>query len=101
MNGHSPGEQPDDRFLTADRRISVSTSCYAPEVIFRTCYAFTDRAYLWLEPGNEDSIVVSITRKSMEPDLEALAGDADDQSSEGKHAHVHRPTSHAAGWTGP
>lgn len=64
-----------DRFLAAERRVPVPTSCYPAEVIFRTCYAFTDRAYLWLEPGVEGEIVVSITRKSVETDLDAVIGE--------------------------
>jgi len=75
MDRHPPGDRSQDRFLTADRRVPVSTSCYPPEVVFRTCYAFTDRAYLWLEPGADGTIVVSITRKSTETNLEVLVGE--------------------------
>lgn len=62
-------------FLEAERRVPVSLRCYAREVVFRTCYAFTDRAYLWLEPQEDQSLIVAITRKSAETDLDAIVGE--------------------------
>jgi His-Xaa-Ser system protein HxsD len=41
----------------------VSTQTYPLEVIYRVCYAFTDRYYLWLEPHTGGDICVRITPK--------------------------------------
>jgi len=61
--------------LEADARFPVDTSCYPLAVIYRTCYAFTDRAYLWIEPNAGSSVTVSIKRKSGTADIGNLVGD--------------------------
>ena len=37
--------------------ILVDTRIYSLEVLFRTCYVFTDRSYLFLEPSNDPEII--------------------------------------------
>ena len=37
--------------------IFVDTKIYSLEVLFRTCYAFTDRCYLFLEPSDDPQII--------------------------------------------
>src|SRR4029450_4736548 len=49
--------------LIADVEIPIDLRLYPLEVVYRTCYSFTDRAYLWLHSLGPDKIVVAITRK--------------------------------------
>jgi His-Xaa-Ser system protein HxsD len=44
--------------------IFVSIRTYPLDVIYRVCYAFTDRYYLWLEPQANGDIGVRITPKA-------------------------------------
>ena len=45
--------------------LDVSTSAYPIEVIYRACYSFTARAYLFLEPGAHPGVIrVHIASKS-------------------------------------
>jgi len=60
-----------DKTLT----LEVDTAIYSLEALFRVCYAFTDRCYLFLEPGTTDTcVVVRITEKKPDFDLETVAG---------------------------
>ena len=62
--------------LKADWLLPVSIQCYSVSVIHRTCYAFTDRAYLWLEPANAgDHLTVAIAAKSNQENLDHLVGE--------------------------
>lgn len=61
-----------DKTLT----LEVDTAIYSLEVLFRVCYAFTDRCYLFLEPATKDtSVVVRITDKKPDLDLDTVAGE--------------------------
>jgi His-Xaa-Ser system protein HxsD len=61
-----------DKTLT----LEVDTAIYSLEALFRVCYAFTDRCYLFLEPAAKDtSVVVRITGKKPDLDLDTLAGE--------------------------
>lgn len=61
-----------DRTLT----LEVDTAIYSLEALFRVCYTFTDRCYLFLEPATKDkSVVVRITGKKPDSDLDAVAGE--------------------------
>jgi len=61
-----------DKTLT----LEIDTAIYSLEAIFRVCYAFTDRCYLFLKPGTTDtSVVVRITEKKPDFDLETVAGE--------------------------
>lgn len=56
--------------------ICVDTSVYSVEALFRVCYAFTDRCYLFLRPEEGSSVIrVMMTRKTPECDLRALVGE--------------------------
>jgi His-Xaa-Ser system protein HxsD len=61
-----------DKTLT----LEVDTAIYSLEALFRVCYAFTGRCYLFLEPATKDpSIVVRITGKKPDFDLDTVAGE--------------------------
>lgn len=61
-----------DKALT----IEVDTAIYSLEVLFRVCYAFTDRCYLFLEPATRDTrVLVRITGKKADLDLNTFAGE--------------------------
>jgi His-Xaa-Ser system protein HxsD len=56
--------------------VAVNTDLYSREALFRVCYQFTDRCYIYLSQ-EEDSptIQVRFTRKGPETDLNATAGE--------------------------
>ena len=61
-----------DKTLT----LEVDTAIYSLEALFRVCYAFTDRCYLFLEPATKDtSVVVRITDKKPDLDLDTVVGE--------------------------
>ena len=61
-----------DKTLT----LEVDTAIYSLEALFRVCYAFTDRCYLFLEPATKDtSVVVRITGKKPDLGLDTVAGE--------------------------
>ena len=61
-----------DKSLT----LEVDTAIYSLEALFRVCYSFTDRCYLFLEPATKDtSVVVQITSKRPDVDLNTIAGE--------------------------
>jgi His-Xaa-Ser system protein HxsD len=64
-------------YLTADGLcISVDTDLYSVDALFRVCYVFTDRCYLFLQPQIGSSVVnVRFTSKRSDCDLTTLAGD--------------------------
>ena len=56
--------------------VCVDTATYSLEALFRVCYAFTDKCYLFLRPENGSSVVrVMFTRKIPDCDLPSLAGE--------------------------
>jgi His-Xaa-Ser system protein HxsD len=65
------------RPLTDDSLVvGVDTTLYTLEALFRVCYLFTDRCYLFLSRGEGATAVeVRITRKSPESDLNVIAGE--------------------------
>lgn len=57
-------------------KIVVNTAIYPVEVLFRTCYTFTDRCYLFLEPDEEKNCVyIHISGKELSADVGAVAGE--------------------------
>lgn len=61
--------------LAPSHRLIVDVHCYPREVLFRTCYAFTDRCYIWLEPVDDDRVAVSLTSKDDRIVVEWLPGE--------------------------
>ncbi len=56
--------------------VCVDTAAYSLEALFRVCYVFTDRCYLFLRPEGSSSVIrVMFTRKSPDCDLPTLAGE--------------------------
>lgn len=54
--------------------IFVDTKIYSLEALFRTCYVFTDRCYLFLEPSNDPQIIaVRFASKSSDGALSITA----------------------------
>jgi len=74
VNASTPG------FDWADRQedalvLRVDCGLYSEEAIFRTCYVFTDRCYLFLQRELPNHIVVRLRRKHSSTDLERMCGD--------------------------
>lgn len=61
--------------LTADVRLPIDVLLYDRDVVLRTAYAYTDRAYIWLEAGEPGVLVVALARKHEGESIEALAGE--------------------------
>jgi His-Xaa-Ser system protein HxsD len=56
--------------------IPVDLRVYTQAVLFRVCYLFTDRCYLFLEPDKTLSVViVHLSSKSSTDDLAGIAGE--------------------------
>jgi His-Xaa-Ser system protein HxsD len=55
--------------------ICVDTTVYSLEALFRVCYAFTDRCYLFLQPEESSVVKVRFAGKTLDVDLAALAGE--------------------------
>lgn len=59
--------------------LEIDTSLFAPDAVFRTCYRFTDRCYLFLSrsPDQADRrvLVVSLATKVAASSLGAAVGD--------------------------
>lgn len=56
--------------------ITVDSDLYSREALFRVCYLFTDRCYLFLsQEENSPVIQVRFTRKNPDTDLNELAGE--------------------------
>ena len=53
----------DQAYETAELHILIDPNVYPLEVIYRVCYQFTDRYYLWLERRESGEICVHITPK--------------------------------------
>jgi len=55
--------------------LNINTKLYSTIALFRTCYLFTDRCYLYLCPGAGEDIEVYIKPKAEQYDPKGLAGD--------------------------
>lgn len=57
-------------------RIAVDTQLYSAEAVFRTCYLFTDRCYVFLAEGSDKRIIVRLSPKAgVQHVLADIAGD--------------------------
>lgn len=63
--------------LTIDSlSICVNIDLYSLEALFRVCYLFTDRCYLFLNQSEgSPEVEVRFTRKTPDSDLNAIAGE--------------------------
>jgi His-Xaa-Ser system protein HxsD len=61
--------------LTPAHRLIVDARCFPTKVLYRTCYAFTDRCYIWLEAVDNDRMAVSLTPKDDQIAVEQLPGE--------------------------
>lgn len=56
--------------------VAVNSNIYSREALFRVCYLFTDRCYLFLVQEENSSVVqVRFTRKGHDTDLNEIAGE--------------------------
>jgi His-Xaa-Ser system protein HxsD len=56
--------------------VAVNSDLYSREALFRVCYLFTDRCYLFLsQESSSSTIQVRFTRKSPDTDLNKMAGE--------------------------
>jgi len=55
-------------------RYCVNTALYSKEALFRACYQFTDRCYLFLEESDNDAITVEFRKRSASTDLKDVIG---------------------------
>lgn len=56
--------------------MTVNSDLYSREALFRVCYMFTDRCYLFLvQEANSPVIQVRFTRKSPNTEMNELAGE--------------------------
>jgi len=56
-------------------RLSVNTSLYTEGVIFRTCYAFTDRCSVLVDRLNPEHVLVELRKQAGSGSLKALAAE--------------------------
>ncbi len=55
--------------------LRVNTNLYARESLFRACYQFTDRCYLFLRPDGEHTVLVEIRARTASPPLSEVIGE--------------------------
>jgi His-Xaa-Ser system protein HxsD len=56
--------------------VAVNSDLYSREALFRVCYSFTDRCYLFLVQDEDSPVIrVRFTRKSPDTDLKEMAGE--------------------------
>lgn len=56
--------------------VCIDTAVYSLEALFRVCYAFTDRCYLFLQPEEGSSVIkVMFARKTPDWNLSSVAGE--------------------------
>jgi len=56
-------------------RLSIDTKLYPETCIFRTCYLFTDRAYVYMRSEQPDEVIVEFRAKQNSFDLTSVIGD--------------------------
>jgi His-Xaa-Ser system protein HxsD len=56
--------------------VYINTELYSLEALFRVCYSFTDKCYLFLEQAEDPAIIkVRFAKKDSTCDLSAIAGE--------------------------
>ena len=77
----SAGTKPDQiswllESSEAGLQICVNLKLYTPTSLFRVCYLFTDRCYLFLEPNKaQDEVTVHFSRRLPNADLAGIVGE--------------------------
>jgi His-Xaa-Ser system protein HxsD len=56
-------------------RLTLDTLLYPETAIFRTCYLFTDRTYIYLRTARPKEIVVEFRAKRGKEDLDSVVGE--------------------------
>ncbi len=56
-------------------RLSVNTSLYTEDAIFRTCYAFTDRCSVLVDRLDHEHVLVELRKREESASLKALGGE--------------------------
>ena len=59
--------------------LSVDTSIYSWSALFRACYKFTDRCYLYLRRDSANEVVVRFTPKCPETKVSTLIGEFENE----------------------
>jgi His-Xaa-Ser system protein HxsD len=59
--------------------LSIDTLLYPDEAVFRTCYAFTDRCYMFLQRDTEHTLRVQFRSRRQSVNLESIIGDFGNQ----------------------
>jgi His-Xaa-Ser system protein HxsD len=56
--------------------VCIDTAIYSLNALFRVCYAFTDKCYIYLRHEEGSSVIkVMLTRKAPDCDLASIAGE--------------------------
>ena len=55
-------------------RYRVNTGLYSKEAVFRACYVFTDRCFLFLEPAGDSAIDIEFRKRRPTADLNDIVG---------------------------
>jgi His-Xaa-Ser system protein HxsD len=75
--------------------VCVDTDLYTREALFRACYQFTERCFLYLRHGPGNSVVVEFRRRHPEADLADIAGSfANELINQRVRAGIARETQH-------
>jgi His-Xaa-Ser system protein HxsD len=53
----------------------VDTTLYSSDALFRACYKFTDRGYLFLRRAGADAVAVAFRKRTPEADLGRMVGE--------------------------
>src|SRR5437762_8668082 len=55
--------------------LRIDRLAYSDEAIFRTCYVFTDRCFLFIDCDGPDHFTVRLRRRQIDADLVLVAGE--------------------------
>lgn len=56
-------------------RLTIDARLYPDDIVFRTCYLFTDRCYLFVSETGNHELAVEVRPKTAMSDVGSLAGD--------------------------
>jgi His-Xaa-Ser system protein HxsD len=73
MPPSDPRDEPQKKEPEVER-FAVNTALYSKEALFRACYVFTDRCYLFLDQGRGDSVVVEFRKRQLDTNLREVVG---------------------------